>query len=167
MAKATPQNEIACGTRLLKALTGLRTHVINLVRSARDGEVFGKVQPAYERYVLQRTISRHEMWTFRHQTRRVPRGKTLRLLTAARQPHTGRATTGKRLVVSTQNRVAYPTCIVSIFPCPIFPPERSSNGPSIGARKIAGKGATSELRLSENEFHFRSPQRGRRIQAGP
>jgi glucoamylase len=56
---------------------------INLVRSARDGEVFGRIQPAYERYVNQRVVSRYEMWTFRHQTRRVPRGKTLRLMIAA------------------------------------------------------------------------------------
>jgi glucodextranase-like protein len=47
---------------------------------ARDGEVFGKIHPAHERYAEQRAVSRHEMWTFRHQTRRIPRGKTLRLL---------------------------------------------------------------------------------------
>ncbi len=56
---------------------------INLVRSVRDGEVFGKIQPAYKRYVEQRTVSHYEMWTFRHQTRRVPRGKILRLLVDA------------------------------------------------------------------------------------
>lgn len=50
---------------------------------ARDGEVFGKIHPAHERYAEQRAVSRHEMWTFRHQTRRIPRGKTLRLLVAA------------------------------------------------------------------------------------
>jgi glucoamylase len=56
---------------------------VNLVRSARDGEVFGKIHPAHERYAEQRAVSRHEMWTFRHQTRRIPRGKTLHLLVAA------------------------------------------------------------------------------------
>jgi glucoamylase len=56
---------------------------INLVRSARDGEVFGKIQPVYQRYVEQLTVSHYEMWTFRHQTRRISQGSNLRLLVAA------------------------------------------------------------------------------------
>jgi len=56
---------------------------INLVRSARDGEVFGKVQPVYERYVERRVVSRYEMWTVRHQICRIACGKTLRVLLPA------------------------------------------------------------------------------------
>ncbi len=53
---------------------------LSLVRSRRDGVVFDRVDPAYQRYVAQPTPSLHEIWTFRHQTRRIPREKTLRLL---------------------------------------------------------------------------------------
>lgn len=56
---------------------------INLVRSARDGEAFGKIQPLYQRYVVQENQSANEMWMMRHQTRRIPRGKTLRIILAA------------------------------------------------------------------------------------
>jgi glucoamylase len=56
---------------------------ISLVRSRRDGVVFDRIEPAYERYVAAPVQSRHEIWTFRHQTRHIPREKTLRLLTGA------------------------------------------------------------------------------------
>ena len=56
---------------------------VSLVRSRRDGVVFDRVEPAYQRYVAQPVPSRHEIWTFRHQTRHIPREKTLRLLTGA------------------------------------------------------------------------------------
>jgi len=55
----------------------------SLVRSARDGAVFDRIEPAHHRYVAEPVESRHEVWTFRHQTRRVPAGRTLRLVTAA------------------------------------------------------------------------------------
>ncbi len=56
---------------------------LSLVRSRRDGEVFDRVEPAHQRYVANPVPSRHEIWNFRHQTRRIPRGKILRLLTGA------------------------------------------------------------------------------------
>ena len=56
---------------------------ISLVRSRHDGAVFDRVEPAYQRYIAQPVPSRHEIWTFRHQTRHIPREKTLRLLTGA------------------------------------------------------------------------------------
>ena len=56
---------------------------ISLVRSRHDGAVFDRVEPAYQRYIVQPVPSRHEIWTFRHQTRHIPREKTLRLLTGA------------------------------------------------------------------------------------
>jgi glucoamylase len=56
---------------------------LSLVRSRRDGVVFDRVEPAYLRYVAQPVASRHEIWSFRHQTRYIPRERTLRLLTGA------------------------------------------------------------------------------------
>jgi glucoamylase len=56
---------------------------VALVRSRRDGVVFDRIEPAYQRYVVQRVPSRHEIWTFRHKTRYVAREKTLRLFTGA------------------------------------------------------------------------------------
>ncbi|HSI86881.1 MAG TPA: glycoside hydrolase family 15 protein [Candidatus Methylacidiphilales bacterium] len=56
---------------------------ISLVRSSYDGVCFDRVEPAYRRYVAQPIQSLFEMWTFRHQTRRIPGGKTLRLIVDA------------------------------------------------------------------------------------
>ena len=56
---------------------------ISLVRSAHDGVCFDRVEPAFERYVVEPVASRHEIWSFRHPLRRVPQGKILRLLVAA------------------------------------------------------------------------------------
>ena len=55
---------------------------ISLVRSRHDGVCFDRVEPAYQRYVVKPVASRFEMWTMRHQIRRVPRGKTLRVILA-------------------------------------------------------------------------------------
>ena len=51
---------------------------LSLVRSARDGIPFDRVEPAYERYVRNPVESRHEIWSFRYQTRELRRGKILR-----------------------------------------------------------------------------------------
>ncbi len=56
---------------------------VTLVRSARDAAVFDRIEPAYRRYVAEPVGSRHEVWTFRHQTRRISMGKILRIVTAA------------------------------------------------------------------------------------
>jgi glucoamylase len=57
---------------------------ISLVRSRRDGQVFDRVEWAFQRYVAGgKRDSSHEMWTFRHRTRRVPAGRTLRLIVQA------------------------------------------------------------------------------------
>lgn len=53
-----------------------------LVRSRHDGVCFDRVEPAYQRYVVKPVTHRHEMWTLRHQIRRMPRGKILRLILA-------------------------------------------------------------------------------------
>jgi glucoamylase len=55
---------------------------ITLVRSRHDGVCFDRVEPAWQRYVVKPVESRFEMWTMRHQIRRVPKGKILRLVVA-------------------------------------------------------------------------------------
>jgi len=56
---------------------------VSLVRSRHDGVCFDRVEPAFQRYVAHPVPSRHEIWSLRHQLRRCPRGKTLRLVLAA------------------------------------------------------------------------------------
>jgi glucoamylase len=56
---------------------------VSLVRSAHDGICFDRVEPAFQRYVVNPVASRHEIWTFRHQLRRMPHGKILRIIVAA------------------------------------------------------------------------------------
>lgn len=55
---------------------------VSLVRSRHDGVGFDRVAPAYERYAARQAESRHEFWSFRYPLRRMPPGKTLRLLLA-------------------------------------------------------------------------------------
>jgi glucoamylase len=57
---------------------------LSLVRSRRDGVVFDRIEPAYQRYVAAPVVSRYEIWSFRHQTRQIARSKTLRLFIGAR-----------------------------------------------------------------------------------
>ena len=57
---------------------------LSLVRSVRDGQVFDRIEPAFQRYVVEgKRDSSHEVWTFRHRTSRVPAGRILRLLVKA------------------------------------------------------------------------------------
>jgi glucoamylase len=56
---------------------------ISLVRSRHDGVCFDRIEPAFQRYVANPVKSRHEIWSFRHQLRRVLAGKTLRIIIAA------------------------------------------------------------------------------------
>jgi len=56
---------------------------VSLVRSRHDGVCFDRVEPAFQRYVANPGQSRHEIWSFRHQLRRMPAGKTLRIIIAA------------------------------------------------------------------------------------
>jgi len=53
---------------------------VSLVRSARDGVCFDRIEPAYQRYVVNPVRSRHELWSFRHPIRRMPAGKILRIV---------------------------------------------------------------------------------------
>jgi glucoamylase len=56
---------------------------IELVRSRHDGVCFDRIDPAFERYVVAKARSRHEIWTARHATRRMYRGKILRIILTA------------------------------------------------------------------------------------
>ena len=56
---------------------------LSLVRSRHDGVPFDRVEAAYHRYVVNRVRSRHEIWTLRHPIRRIPQGKTLRVILPA------------------------------------------------------------------------------------
>jgi len=56
---------------------------ISLVRSRHDGVCFDRVEPAFQRYVVNPVQSRHEIWSVRHPLRRMPHGKILRIILAA------------------------------------------------------------------------------------
>jgi glucoamylase len=56
---------------------------VSLVRSRHDGVCFDRVEPAFQRYVVNPVQSRHEIWSLRHPLRRVPHGKILRIILAA------------------------------------------------------------------------------------
>jgi glucoamylase len=55
---------------------------VSLVRSQHDGVCFDRIEPAFQRYVANPVKSRHEIWSFRHQLRRMPHGKILRIILA-------------------------------------------------------------------------------------
>jgi glucoamylase len=53
---------------------------LSLVRSARDGTCFDRIEPAYQRYVAKPVASQYEFWSLRHPVRRISFGKTLRMI---------------------------------------------------------------------------------------
>jgi glucoamylase len=53
---------------------------VSLVRSHHDGVCFDRVEPAFQRYVVNPVESRHEIWSLRHPLRLMPRGKILRII---------------------------------------------------------------------------------------
>jgi TusA-related sulfurtransferase len=52
------------------------------VRSRHDGICFHRVDPAYQRYIVNRVSNHYEIWTLRHALRRISRGKILRIILA-------------------------------------------------------------------------------------
>jgi glucoamylase len=56
---------------------------ISLVRSRHDGVCYDRVEPAYQRYVVNPVGSQYEIWSLRHQLQKMPRGKILRIILAA------------------------------------------------------------------------------------
>jgi glucoamylase len=53
---------------------------ISLVRSARDGVCFDRIEPAFQRYAKKRRTSPCEMWSARHPIGRMSPGKILRII---------------------------------------------------------------------------------------
>src|SRR5207245_1384741 len=56
---------------------------VSLVRSRHDGVCFDRVEPAFQRYVVNPVKSQHEIWSLRHPLRSVSHGKILRIILAA------------------------------------------------------------------------------------
>jgi len=56
---------------------------VSLVRSRHDGICFDRVEPAFQRYVVNPVQSGYEIWSLRHPLRRMSRGKILRIILAA------------------------------------------------------------------------------------
>ena len=56
---------------------------LKLLRSLRDGAVFDMPRHTVERYINQQTVSRYEIWSFRHRIARIAPGKILRIQTNA------------------------------------------------------------------------------------
>jgi glucoamylase len=56
---------------------------ISLVRSRHDRVCFDRVEPAFQRYVVNPVQSRHEIWSLRHPLRRMSHGKILRMILPA------------------------------------------------------------------------------------
>jgi len=72
-----------CATGAAMPLCWSHAEYVALVRSRHDGVCFDRVDPAFERYVLNPAQSRYEIWTVRHPLRLAPPGKILRIIVAA------------------------------------------------------------------------------------
>ena len=57
---------------------------IALVRSRHDGVNFDRVEPVFQRYVVNPVQSRHEIWSFRHQRRAIRHATILRIIVGAK-----------------------------------------------------------------------------------
>ena len=71
-----------CPTGAAMPLCWSHAEYITLVRSRHDGVCFHRVEPAYQRYVVNPVQSRYEIWSLRHPLRRMSRGKILRIILA-------------------------------------------------------------------------------------
>ncbi len=72
-----------CPTGAAMPLCWSHAEYIALVRSRHDGVCIDRVEPAFQRYVLNPIQSNYEIWTLRYPSRRVSRGKILRIILAA------------------------------------------------------------------------------------
>src|SRR5437764_2379668 len=72
-----------CPTGAAMPLCWSHAEYISLVRSRHDGVCFDRVEPAFQRYVVNPVQSRYEIWSFRYPLRRVSRGKILRIILSA------------------------------------------------------------------------------------
>ena len=72
-----------CPTGAAMPLCWSHAEYVALVRSRRDGVCYDRVEPAFQRYVLNPVQNQYEIWSIRHPLRLVPRGKILRIIVAA------------------------------------------------------------------------------------
>src|SRR5947208_5139610 len=72
-----------CPTGAAMPLCWSHAEYVSLVRSRHDGVCFDRIEPAFQRYVVNPVPSRYEIWSLRHPLRRVSQGKILRILVAA------------------------------------------------------------------------------------
>jgi glucoamylase len=81
-AEDSPVCGMKCGQPTGAAMPLCWSHAeyVSLVRSQHDGICFDRVEPAFQRYVAKPVKSHHEFWSLRHQLRRMPRGKILRII---------------------------------------------------------------------------------------
>ena len=71
-----------CPTGAAMPLCWSHAEYLSLVRSQHDGVCFYRVEPAYQRYVVNPVPNRYEIWTLRHSLQRMSRGKILRIILA-------------------------------------------------------------------------------------
>lgn len=69
-----------CPTGAAMPLCWSHAEYVSLVRSRHDGICFHRVDPAYQRYIVNDVSNRYEIWTLRHALRRISRGKILRII---------------------------------------------------------------------------------------
>ncbi len=72
-----------CPTGAAMPLCWSHAEYVSLVRSRHDGIGFYRVEPAYQRYVVNPVGNRYEIWSLRHPLRRISRSKILRIILAA------------------------------------------------------------------------------------
>jgi glucoamylase len=71
-----------CPTGAAMPLCWSHAEYVSLVRSRHDGVCFHRVDPAYQRYVVNPVSNRFEIWTLRYPMQRMSRGKILRIILA-------------------------------------------------------------------------------------
>ena len=72
-----------CPTGAAMPLCWSHSEYVSLVRSRHDGVCFARVEPAFQRYVLDPVQSHYEIWSLRHPLRSVSHGKIFRIILAA------------------------------------------------------------------------------------
>ncbi|MCC9607986.1 glycoside hydrolase family 15 protein [Blastopirellula sp. JC732] len=77
-----PEKELFFGgpTGAAMPLCWAHAEYITLVRSRSDGVVFDRIESVYQRYAVEKTKNRVEIWTFAHQPAEMPAGKPLRII---------------------------------------------------------------------------------------
>ena len=84
-AKDLPEKELWRGRPTGAAMPLCWSHAeyLSLVRSVHDGVCFDRVEPVFQRYVVNPVEITHEMWSTRHSIRKMPKGRILRLIIEA------------------------------------------------------------------------------------